>query len=362
MAGEVITTSGTFTQPATAVTNVLNLRYSPDWLRVINLTQARAATTTTNLGIAYEWWAYMGNDNLITMRGLTGTTGITSTTTTTMASTNGVPSVVYVDTSFPIINPIQTATVVTVGYPTVITVPTTAGFYVGGTVRLTANTAAALAGQVLQLAGLDFTVTAVNANGTQFTIGYMPQLGASNNSIGVQFLGYPALTGFQPRNKYIVAMRAEPTNLAQTTITFSTTHGYSVGQELRLYVPAVPQNPGYYSNIPLNGVEATVVAVGIADVSGITNTVTVNMSSALFGTFLFPTTAIAGAVNYQWAYAVAFGEDTAVAEGLHAPILQDSVIDDNMIGLILPVGPRSPGGQAGDVMLWMAGTAGLPND
>ncbi len=359
MAGEAITTSGSFVSTGATVT--IPLVYSPDWFKVINLTAA--AAPVNSIGYVYEWWASMSYNNAL----ITSWTGAQPAIVTEMAFTQagvqalaGANGIIYYDNQYPQINGIFQSTAISNATPPVVTVASTAGMFTGGSVRLTANTAAGLAGGLLQLAGMDFTITVIN--GTTFSLNSMPPI-VPGTVIGVQFLGYPAISGFQPRNKYITAMRAEPTNLAQTTITFSVTHGYSVGEILRLYVPAIPQNLGYYVTIPLVAYTATVVAVGIADVSGYTNTVTVDMNAAAFGgTFIFPLTGIAANVNYQWAYAVPFGENTAVAEALNAPVLQDSVTDKSTRGVILQAGNRSPAGRNLDLILWMAGTAGLPND
>jgi hypothetical protein len=83
----------------------------------------------------------------------------------------------------------------------------------------------------------------------------------------------------------------------------------------------------------------------------------VNINTLGFSPFAFPTDMIAAILNYQWPQVIPYGEDTATAESLGVQILGDSVNDQGFTGFILPAGLTSPGGQAGDTLMWYAGTS-----
>jgi hypothetical protein len=163
-----------------------------------------------------------------------------------------------------------------------------------------------------QLSGMDFTVSAVTAN-TQFSLQY---LDTTQTNLGTATtLNYriiPFDSRYYPRRRFITNMESSGTN---TIITLSVTHGYTAGQAVRIYVPTnfgTGTNPfisgpiGSGINAVGQGIAATIVAVGAADASGFTNTITVNVNSSAF-TWGWPTSA-SFAAGSQVPFVVPVGE------------------------------------------------------
>ena len=344
MAGEAIITMGGILQPATAVPQILKLRYAPDWIRIINITNA--TTPTIGLSYYYEWWGFMPRSSA-----LVRTTLVTATASVSEALSLD-SGIIYTDTSNSTFGVPQVATAISAAVPPRVTVPTTAGMTTGSTVRLTAPVGAG--GGALQLAGMDATITVIDA--THFDLTNFSGIVAAA-AIRVQQI--PQYGSFYPRDRFITKI----SQAAQAIVTFSVTHQYAVGDTIRFYV--APQ----YGMSQINGLSGTVVAVGQPDlVTGFTNTVTINLDTTGFTAFALPTSAVAAAINYQWAMAVPYGMDTATALAAVPPanILADAVNDQGFIGFTLNPstigGQQRAGGLAGDTILWQAGTGGLPND
>jgi len=164
-----------------------------------------------------------------------------------------------------------------------------------------------------QLSGMDFTVSSVTAN-TSFALQY---LDTTQTNLGTATtLNYriiPFDARYYPRRRFI-------TNLASaaggnTLITLSVTHGLTAGQAVRIYVPnnfGTGTNPfvsgpiGSGINSVGQGITATIVAIGTADASGFTNTITVNVNSSAF-TWGWPTSA-SFAAGSQVPFVVPVGE------------------------------------------------------
>src|SRR5690606_4582312 len=142
---------------------------------------------------------------------------------------------------------------------------------------------------------------------------------------------------YYPRRRFIVNI----TQAAQAVITFSQTHGFTAGQQIRLIVPA------QYGMVQMDNQLATVTAVSTAN-----NTVTVNIDSSAFTAFAFPQP---GVVPFTQAQAVPVGEDTGFAVTNNLNILADATVNTSIIVMILSGGAGFPGGDANDVIFWQAG-------
>lgn len=148
-----------------------------------------------------------------------------------------------------------------------------------------------------QLSGMDFTVGSVSAN-TSFTLAY---LATNQTNLGVATtLNYRILpfdARYYPRRRFIT--RVASVAGGSSLLTLSVTHGYTVGQAVRIYVPTnfgTGTNPfvtgpiGSGINTIGQGITATITAIGTADTNSFTNTITVNVDSSAF-TWLWPTSA-----------------------------------------------------------------------
>lgn len=322
------TNQGRFTGTGSAVT--LQLPSNLDWLLVKNQTVSYAGGAGT--GAEFFW-----------QRGMTQGRGTIYTKT---ASTNALQvgqiaantGFYLVDSSINIPGPSLALTGITSGTPPVVNTSNTSSLNNGDIVRIF-NTVGAQ-----QLGGLDFTIGALSS-GVSFTLAYMATIAGANPGAGT-FRRIPYNPLFYPYNRYITGI----TQATQAIVTLSVTHGYTVGQEVRFVVPTVTASA--FGMTQLDGVQATIVAIGQADVNGITNTITVNIDTTGFSPFVFPLTTDPG---FTPAQIVPIGENTAEALTLNTNILGDSTVNTGYFGIQLQAGASSPAGVTNDVIYWIAG-------
>lgn len=214
--------------------------------------------------------------------------------------------------------------------PVVVTASSAAGLSNGDVVRITNST-----GQ-LNIAGLDFTIGNVNIGAGTFELSNMSAPGA------VMSAGFyrriPFDPAFYPARRIITNISAASSAL----ITMSVTHGYVVGQLVRIYVPAG------FGMTQINGLLATITAVGTADTNGFTNTITVNINSTAFTAFSFPSSATA-------ALGISFPEVVPVGEAATAPfqnLLDDATRNTSFNGIIVGTGVQT----SGKLYQWFART------
>jgi hypothetical protein len=197
-----------------------------------------------------------------------------------------------------------------------------------------------------QLDGLDFTVGSV-IPATSFTLANMDQIVAApapGANASYRIIPFDPL--YYPTRRYITKV----TQAAQALVTLSVTHGYTVGQVIRFVVPQVTNVA--YGMTQLNGVQATIVAVGTADADGSTNTITVDVDTTGFSPFVFPLTSAPG---FTPAQVIPMGDNTAESLALNANILSDATVNTGIRGIALMPGASAPGGGVSDVMYWVAG-------
>lgn len=314
---------GRFTSDATA--KILAIRSDVDWMRVYNITIA-AASQTTAIGVEYYWqrgfpadakWSYL-KSNAAAAANLSQY--ITSNGFTLIDSSVQTPGVLT-----------ATITAISNAAIPVVTNSGTNGLSAGDVVRLI-NVAGAQ-----QVGGFDFTVGYNTLSTTTFSLDYMSQIVAGTTG-SWRKLNFDPI--FYPRRRTITKI----TKATQAVVTLSVTHGYKVGQLVRMVVPAA------YGMIEMNGIQATIVAIDTTTTSG--NTITIDVDSSAFTTFAFPLTAD---VPFTPAEVVPMGEDTAEALALSQDILSDATLNTAYIGMKLAGGANCPGGAASDVMYWVAG-------
>lgn len=129
---------------------------------------------------------------------------------------------------------------------------------------------------MLQIAGLDFTVTAVTG-GVSYTLGYLPAAGFAAAATNADFRIIPSKY-YSPYRRYITNITAA----VAAVITVSVAHNYLVGDIIRVNCPDA------FGMTQINGLSGTVTAVTAS-------TITTDINSAAFTAFAFPTSAIAAA-------------------------------------------------------------------
>lgn len=196
-------------------------------------------------------------------------------------------------------------TAITNANPAVVSSASTAA--VGDIVRVYATTG------MLQIAGLDFTVTATNPGVTQ-SLGYMNAGGFLAPATAGFIEIIPFDSRFYPKSRYITAI----TQAASAVITLSVTHGYTVGQLVRIIVPSE------FGMTQMNNRLVTITAINTA-----TNTITVNVDSTAFTAFAYPTSAIAAA-GVTFPQVVPVGE---TASATYANLLDDATRNISFTGV-----------------------------
>jgi len=318
---------GSFTQGATAVGQTIQLRSDVDWMKIYNYTQFANGTGSAQ-GVEYYWQRNMAQGTGLQW---TKTAATLAAVPATLTAPNGFYLVdSSVQTPGALNNGSTGVSAISNATPPVVTVGSTAGMSAGTIVRLFNITNAQ------QVGGIDFTVGINTLTGTTFDLSYAPTLGGTIGAAG-SFRIIPFNPIFYPRNRTITKVSTGST----TTITFSVTHGYTVGQQLRFNVSSG------WGMTQLDGLDGTVLSVNTT-----TNSVTVDIDSSSFTAFTFLTNALYPITPAQ---AVPFGQDTPYSLSQGVDILADATLNTAYIGMYLPAGANSPGGAANDVVYWVAG-------
>lgn len=319
---------GRFTSVGSSVN--IDLRSDVDWMCVYNVTQAAAAQTTAVAVKHYwqrgfpagaKWSTFKSNaanaanlEQYITSNGFT----LIDSSLQSVGAYNAIGGT-------------NGGTAISAAAIPVATNAGANGLVAGDIVRLSPVTG----GQ--QLAGLDFTVGYNTLTGTTFSLDYMPQIVAAT-TFGWRKIEFSPI--FYPRRRYIT----EISQAAQAVVTLSVTHGYKVGQLVRMVVPEA------YGMSQMNGLLATIVDIDETTTTG--NTITIDVDSSSFDAFAFPLTA---AAPFSPAQVVPVGEDTAAALADQVDILSDATENTGFIGLELTGGANNPAGANNDVIYWVAG-------
>lgn len=175
---------------------------------------------------------------------------------------------------------------------------------------------------MLQVAGWDFSVTVVNPGVAQ-TLGYLPAAGFAAAATAGFIRVIPFNPRYYPRSRRITAI----TQAASAVITLSVTHGYTVGQAVRIMVPAG------WGMTQMNGLLGTITAINTA-----TNTITVNINSTGFNAFAFPTSALAS--NFSVPQVIPVGE---AATSPYENLLDDATDNVSTSGVIIGTGVQTTG-------------------
>lgn len=298
----------------------LSIRSDLDWMYVYNYTNASAQGDDS---VQFYW-----------QRGMAAGTGLRYFKDGASNNLNmlnmGSDGFTLIDTSSnPLGNAVAVSGVSNATQP-LVTTGNTGTMGVGSIVRLSQVS------ELPNLMGIDFEIGAITPN-TNFTVAYVLANvpGAVGTTGFYRHVKYDPL--YYPRRRYIVNV----TQAAQAVVTFSVTHGYTVGQELRFHVD--PSN----DMIELDGLKGTVLAINTTN-----NTVTVDIDSSAFTAFAFQ---IPADSPFSPAHAVPIGMDTAEALDASVDILSDATRNTALIGVVLGAGGDAPGGGNNDVMYWVCG-------
>ena len=288
---------GSFTSDASVARQEVQVSDRPDLIVVRNRTAWGDDAAETSVE---SCWRYgMAQDSAQTLDQAV-TTGILSSEAVT---SNGFR--IY-NTANPPVYAALATTAITAANPAVASMADTGSINVGDIVRLDNTTG------MLQIAGYDFEVTAVNAN-TSVTLNFDGQNEAAAATAGNVRLIIP--NRMYPRARYIVPLSgaAGITQAANCVVSCSVAHDFSVGEKVRLKVPSA------YGMSEANNKLATVLSVG-------TYTVTLDLDTSGFSAFSLPTSAVyaAGVSPAQIVPAGAGPEDGANPPGVPVQAAYDN--------------------------------------
>jgi len=345
--------TGVITQAATAGVLSIPIPGSGDLIKFEIWDETQFGLNSANTNMLAAWWYKDMNAGSAFVQNRTS--GQLTANTINMVTTGGFT---LVDpNSTPQLQAAKTrsgASTITSAQPAVVTIASH-GYSNGDTVLLTNTTG------LLQIAGMAFTIGSVTTN--TFTLvnldTTLTNLTSTATAVTAQKLNY--LSFYTPRRLHITNIgtaNAVGTQGAGTSsiITLATTHSYTVGQAVRIYVPNafigsgtnVFVNPGTLgtSSTSQQIVAATITAINTADASGFTNTITVNINST-GTTFQWPTSATAAAgVNMPFVEPV----------GEAATVPYQNLLDDrtqNTGNVVMQLGSNVYG-VASDVIRWIA--------
>ncbi len=203
--------------------------------------------------------------------------------------------------------PVVNITSITAANPAVAATITPAA--VGQIVRVYSTTG------MLQIGGWDFTVTAVTP-ATDMTFGYLPAGAFAAPATAGSFRVIPFDARYYPVNRRITAI----SQAAAGVITMSVTHGFTVGQLVRIIVPP------NYGMIELNNQLVTITAIDLVN-----NRITINVNTAGFTPFVFPSSAMA-AVGQLVPQVVPVGE---AATAPYQNLLDDATRNTSFTGVVI---------------------------
>lgn len=270
---------------------------------------------------AISWWvkglpagsAYIGNK----------TNGAATIAITSMSATGGFT---FSDPTAAALSGATAISGITNANPAVVSTASTTGLNSGDTVRIYGTTGA------LQIAGMDFTIDTIVAN-TSFNLTYIGGAPGSAASAGF-WRRVNVNSPYYPKARFI-------TNITQATsavITMSVAHGYTVGQQVRVYVPV------NWGMTQLNAQLVTITAVT-------TSTITINVDTTGYTAFAYPTTVQAGS-GQSFAQVVPVGE-AAINTSTYpfANLLDDATRNQSAYTMTMGA---SVVGASNDTMRWIA--------
>lgn len=289
--------SGTFTSAGTTVNLTIPSGYNE--IELTNITDIGSTASSTPVMKAWGTSAMAAGSAYYS----TKTNGAATNALTASTATGGFTFVA--DSTGTTLPAALAVTSATNAAPPVLSMASTSGISTGDVVRYYGAS-----GQY-NLAGMEFTVGTVVAN-TSIGLAYMGAPGAAGTGGYVQKLPFPSR--YYPRRRFVTAI----TQATSAVITLSVTHQFTVGQQVRIVVPAA------FGMTQMNGQLLTITAIDTVN-----NTITVNVDSSGFTAFAFPTSATAAA-------GVTFAQVVPVGEAATAPyqnLLDDATVNTSFTGV-----------------------------
>lgn len=309
---------GRFTSDGT--TETIQIRSDIDWMEVYNTTVADDDTQTTAIGVQYYWQRGFDDDTGLEYK---KSDAANAAQLTTLVSSGGFTLVDSSDQAPGTLN--STITVISGGSPPIVTTSAPHALSANDVVRLINITG----GQ--QLGGIDFTIGNNTLTGTTFSLDYMAVIVAATTG-SFRLISFDPI--FAPPKRTISSITQASSAVIQLTVT----HTYTVGQAIRVKVPAI------YGMTEMDGLIGNITAISTAN-----NTITVDINSSSFTAFTFPVTAD---IPFDMAEINPVGES---ATGSTASLLDDATDNIAFIGMKLAAGVDSPAGSTNDVIFWRAG-------
>ena len=295
---------GTFTTPATLVPVNISLPSGFDEIEIVNLTDFGSTASNTNIVKAKGLASLAAGSAFYSPKTSSAATLALETMTLTggftFISDSGAAALGAAVTNVSSITQAGAAVVATAN-PVV----------TGSVVRMYATTG------MLQIAGMDFTTAAYSA-GVSFTLAYLSSSGFGAPASAGSFVTVPFDPRFYPRRRFITAITAAN----PAVVTLSVTHGFIVGEKVRIVVPAA------FGMQQINGYLATITAI-----STTLNTITLDIDASAFTAFAFPTSAVA-ATGVSFAEVIPVGE-AAINTTLYpyANLLDDATVNLSFSGV-----------------------------
>lgn len=349
---------GRFTSTGAAKTLILSPQV--DKVETWNYTRSNAASgaQSASTGKHFYWLRGMAQNDGFVIQTNAGATADLQTTSAAL----GVGGFTVVNSTLSVPGVLRAVTGVSAANPPVVLTASTPN--VGDIVRL-----AALDNQP-QISGIDFTVTAINA-GVSFTIGNINLVNSVASTAGnYRVIPYDPI--FYPRARTITYI----SSTAQAKVYMSVTHGYTVGQSIRLSFPGGAAVWGQWAQ--LNGVQALIVAVNATRAGnepnngGVANNIVLNIDTTSFVAWEtfgnFPNNNLgnqryvsSNEVPYTPAQVIPVGQgannDIVTVPQYNSNMLDGATRNEGYTGVTLAAGANSPAGQAGDVIFWKVETS-----
>jgi len=313
-------------QPATAVTQFLNVPSGADYIRVINFTQRNLSSSTA--GNQFEFYPAIDPQGSSFER-------FRNNSTTSLEKYNTTGGFVY-NQKYPEPEAALTGTTITQANGAVASVTNT---YSNGDRVVIYNAVG-----MQQISGMVFTISSVT--GSQFTLLGLDSSGFAAGATAFSVRRIAPANRVEPRFFYITKI----SQATQAVVTLSEAHDYVVGMKVEFTVP------GSCGMVQLNNfnqpqsLPAVIVAVS-------TYTITVNVDTSSYTAFALPAST-ASPTAQLFATVAPAGASTQVLGSFPNQVVTGYNFQYQSFRsglfvpyLVLPAGADSPGGQANDVLL-----------
>lgn len=330
-----IVTQGTFTQPATAVNQIIPLPSGADYFVTTNLTQM-ATTQATGRVVKAEWFGggLTANNDGLRWKKTNSSSAINIDKFSTSTASNGFTYV----TSFPAPQAAVTGTTITNANPAVASATNT---YSEGDTVVIYNAVG-----MQQISGMTFTISSVS--GSAFTLLGLNASAFSAGATAFSVRRVNAFTPVEPSFLYVTNV----TQAAQGQVTVSQANSVYLGQKLEFTVP------GSFGMVQLNNFyqpqSNPVVVTSIVDAYNFT----INVNTTNYSAFVFPASAQSPTAQLFATIAPA-GQSTQInpITGVQTGYNFTQIPFHSGVFvpyMYVPAGAQSPGGSAADVITWQA--------